>query len=65
MDCAVSIPKVAVFQNKYFCDSEHSCFLTAAAELAEHLAQLPLPDDYELQELRTLTRMYMKELIQS
>ena len=38
---------------------------SAAADLAEQLAQLPLPDDYELQELRTLTRMYMKELIQS
>ena len=35
------------------------------AVLAEHLSQLPLPDDYELQELRTLTRMYMKELIES
>ena len=38
---------------------------SAAADLAEQLAQLPLPDDYELQELRTLTRMYMRELIQS
>jgi len=31
--------------------------------LAGYLAQLPLPDDYELQELRTLSRMYMLELM--
>jgi len=33
--------------------------------LAGYLAQLPLPDDYELQELRTLSRMYMLELMDS
>jgi len=32
-------------------------------ELSQQLAQLPLPEDYELQELRTLTRIYMKELL--
>ena len=31
--------------------------------LAENLAQLPLPDDYMLQELRTLNRIHMKELL--
>ena len=33
--------------------------------LAGYLAQLPLPDDYELQELRTLSRMYMLELMEA
>ena len=33
--------------------------------LAGYLAQLPLPDDYELHELRTLSRMYMLELMDS
>ncbi|TRY63912.1 hypothetical protein TCAL_05590 [Tigriopus californicus] len=33
--------------------------------LAEHLSQLPLPEDYALQELRTLTRNYMMEIIES
>ena len=33
--------------------------------LAGYLAQLPLPDDYEQQELRTLSRMYMLELMDS
>ena len=31
--------------------------------LAQNLAQLPLPDDYMLQELRTLNRIHMKELL--
>ena len=29
----------------------------------QNLAQLPLPDDYMLQELRTLNRIHMKELL--
>ena len=33
--------------------------------LAQNLAQLPLPDDYMLQELRTLNRIHMKELLSS
>ena len=33
--------------------------------LAQHLSQLPLPEDYALQELRTLTRNYMMEIIES
>ncbi len=32
--------------------------------LAQHLSQLPMPDDYALQELRVLTRSYMKELME-
>ena len=31
--------------------------------LAQNLAQLPLPDDYMLQELRTINRIHMKELL--
>ena len=31
--------------------------------LAQNLAQLPLPDDYMLQELRTLNTIHMKELL--
>ena len=31
--------------------------------LAEYLTQLPLPEDYDLQELRNLSRMYMLELM--
>ena len=31
--------------------------------LSQILAQLPLPDDYMLQELRTLNRIHMKELL--
>ena len=31
--------------------------------LAQNLALLPLPDDYMLQELRTLNRIHMKELL--
>ena len=31
--------------------------------LAANLALLPLPDDYMLQELRTLNRIHMKELL--
>lgn len=33
--------------------------------LAQHLSQLPMPEDYALQELRTLTRNYMMEIIES
>ena len=31
--------------------------------LAQNLAQLPLPDDYMLQELRTINRIHMQELL--
>lgn len=31
--------------------------------LAQNLAQLPLPDDYMLQELRTINRIHMNELL--
>ena len=31
--------------------------------LAQNLAQLPLPDDYMLQELRTINRIHLKELL--
>jgi len=33
-----------------------------ARQLAEHLSTLPLPEDYALQELRSLTRSYMMEI---
>ena len=39
--------------------------MSQSRALAGYLAQLPLPDDYELQELRTLSRMYMQELMDS
>ena len=39
-------------------ESESSCgdSATAARELAQLTSQLPMPEDYALQELRTLTR---------
>lgn len=36
----------------------------ASRMLAQHLSQLPLPEDYALQELRTLARSYMMEIIE-
>jgi len=33
-----------------------------ARQLAEHLSTLPLPEDYALQEMRSLTRSYMMEI---
>ena len=33
--------------------------------LAQHLSLLPLPEDYALRELRTLTRSYMMEIIEA
>lgn len=38
---------------------------TSSRMLAQHLSQLPMPEDYALQELRTLTRNYMMEIIES
>ena len=38
---------------------------SAAAVMAQQLSSLPLPDDYALQELRTLTRTYMMEIMQT
>jgi len=35
---------------------------STARQLAEHLSSLPLPEDYALQELRSLTRSYMMEI---
>ena len=46
-----------VLQNSNSGKSSHSEIL------AQNLAQLPLPDDYMLQELRTLNRIHMKELL--
>jgi nuclear pore complex protein Nup98-Nup96 len=37
----------------------------AARELAQLTSQLPMPEDYALQELRTLTRNYMMEIIET
>ena len=34
----------------------------SARQLAELLSSLPLPEDYALQELRSLTRSYMMEI---
>jgi len=36
---------------------------TTARQLAESLSNLPLPEDYALQELRTLTRSYLAEIM--
>ena len=33
-----------------------------ARQMAELLSSLPLPEDYALQELRSLTRSYMMEI---
>ena len=33
--------------------------------MAHYLGQLPLPDDYELQELRNLNRSYMRETMET
>jgi len=38
---------------------------STARQLAENLSTLPLPEDYALQELRTLTRSYMIEIMES
>ena len=34
----------------------------SARQMAELLSSLPLPEDYALQELRSLTRSYMMEI---
>ncbi len=45
-------------------DEEKEGSSTSQSEiLAQNLSQLPLPDDYMLQELRILSRMHMKELL--
>ncbi len=35
---------------------------SSARQVAELLSSLPLPEDYALQELRSLTRSYMMEI---
>ena len=35
---------------------------TSTRQVAELLSSLPLPEDYALQELRSLTRSYMMEI---
>ena len=38
---------------------------SSASVMAHYLSQLPLPDDYELQELRNLNRSYMRETMET
>lgn len=33
------------------------------AQLAPHIARLPMPEDYTLEELRGLTQSYLRQLI--
>lgn len=35
------------------------------AQLAPHIARLPMPEDYTLEELRGLTQSYLRQLIVS
>ena len=51
------LTRIVLLQNPDQNKSSHSEIL------AQNLAQLPLPDDYMLQELRTLNRIHMKELL--
>lgn len=55
--------KVAHLMRAVHCVFEGASASGATArQLAEHLSSLPLPEDYALQELRSLTRSYMREI---
>ncbi len=61
--CQSEIAKKVAHLMRALLGLDSSSGMGASTELAQHLSDLPMPDDYALQELRALTRSFMMEKI--
>jgi hypothetical protein len=63
--CQSEISKKIAYFLRAVLSMETNDGFSTAEKLAHYLSQLPMPEDFEIQELRNLNRSYMRETMES